>query len=134
MSQPDTLTIIPKGHVPTQYDSEFASRDLAIRAMAAELGKKKMSMITKMSKVEHLKESNELLQTVAEDYRKYNEYIIEQKQLQEKAIENIVSHLEHIVNSDELNDVALEQAELQRKTLLSSLSELKKTLDETIKS
>lgn len=135
MDKSNKLTIIPK-KVTQNLDVEqldFASRDLAIRSMVNELGKKKMLMLQKSSEIEHLKDTNDLLTNVAEDYHKYEEYIIKEKKLQQEAMNNIVKHLEKILNESELSDSALAQAKLQKQTLLSSLSEIKNSLDEIIK-
>lgn len=136
MEQSNKLTIVPTNNISQNLDNkqpDFVSRDLAIRAMATELGNKKMMMLKKSFEVEHLKENNDLLENVVEDYRKYKEYIIKEKQLQQEAMDNIVKHLEKILNESELSDSALAQAKLQKQTLLSSLSELKNSLDKIIK-
>ena len=112
--------------------TDHASRDLAIRAMVSELGAKKLLLVKKATTLESTVNTNHLLQGVVKDYQTYRHKLIEEKHQQQSAMNVIVKHLETILKEETLNDTALEYAKQQQKDILTSLSKVKRNLDEIL--
>lgn len=115
--------------------AEYARHDQQIQELECELAHRKELLALKLGKLQVTVKTNTLLEDVVEDYKYYNNAIIEEKNKQEEAMQNILEHLNKIVTEENLTDESLKHTKLQQRMILKELSSLKdglaKILDTT---
>jgi len=87
--------------------------------------------------LENLKKNqdeNKILNYVVNDYKKYNDYILSQKQQQEQQIEFLIQYLDKSMKEAGVTESTLIQSKYERESLLRELNEIKKNIDEIMNS
>ena len=70
--------------------------------------------------------TNEFLSTVAEDYKKYNDYILRQREQQEDSFRTILDYLDRLIKEGNLTDEALEHTKTQHGQIINEIDFIKK--------
>lgn len=109
-----------------KYDEEFSNiQDL--------IAKKKKFLCKKQNYLLKLSKNNEFLDNIKDDYTKYHNYIIEQKNAQIKAFEVLNEYLEELTEIGDLTTYNIEDAKEEQKKILREISNIKNDLDNIIK-
>lgn len=109
-----------------KYDDEFSNiQDL--------IAKKKKFLCKKQNYLLKLSKNNEFLDNIKDDYTKYHNYIIEQKNAQIKAFQVLNEYLEDLREIGDLTTYNIEDAKEEQKKILREISNIKNDLDNIIK-
>lgn len=109
-------------------EDHLANEDQFMKIQAL-IEAKKQSLIDKQKKLKSVTKSNQFLNTVKEDYAKYYNVIIAQKQDQIKAISMLNEYIDDLASSGELNKHNIEDAKVEQMKLLREVNHIKKGLD-----
>jgi|TARA_A100001015_G_scaffold250597_1_gene289094 translation initiation factor 2B subunit (eIF-2B alpha/beta/delta family) len=111
---------------------EIAIHDKILDDLQNELENKKNMLKNKYENLNTVKESNEFLSDVLEDYDKYYKFILEQKQQQEVTMKNIIYHIDKIIKEENLSNESLLEAKKEQNTILNEIDKVKNEIDEII--
>lgn len=109
-------------------EDHLANEDQFMKIQAL-IEAKKQSLIDKQKKLKSVTKSNQFLNTVKEDYAKYYNVIVAQKQDQIKAISMLNEYIDDLASSGELNKHNIEDAKVEQMKLLREVRHIKKGLD-----
>jgi flagellar biosynthesis chaperone FliJ len=90
---------------------------------------KRQSLLDKQKKFKTVTKTNEFLNSVKEDYVKYYNVIVAQKQDQIKAITMLNEYVEDLASSGELSANNIEDARVEQSKLLREVKQIKRGLD-----
>ena len=90
---------------------------------------KRQSLLDKQKKLKTVTKTNEFLNSVKEDYVKYYNVIVAQKQDQIKAITMLNEYVEDLASSGELSVNNIEDARVEQSKLLREVKQIKRGLD-----
>jgi hypothetical protein len=90
---------------------------------------KRQSLLDKQKKLKTVTKTNEFLNSVKEDYVKYYNVIVAQKQDQIKAITMLNEYVEDLASSGELSANNIEDARVEQSKLLREVKQIKRGLD-----
>jgi len=109
---------------------EFAQRDKKILQLRDLLQNNKKELELYRSKIESETKNNLYLKDVLKNYHSYKSYIINMKNKQKKAMENISTHLEKISKENNLGAENLERVKLEQNQILDELDKIQKELQD----
>ena len=89
-------------------------------------------IMNKTKKIQTNAKVNDFLQEVADDYRKYSDYIINEKQQQYNSMKLLQSYLDDLIQTNKLADFELKNAKQDQKELLNEMDKIKLELDKLI--
>jgi len=109
---------------------EIAERDKQILQLRDLLQKNKEEFKVNQAKIESETKNNSYLKDVLKNYHSYKSYIINMKNRQKEAMENISANLEKISKENNLGDENLERVKLEQNQILDELDKIQKDLQE----
>ena len=112
--------------------TELAKQDQEIEELQCEINHRKQLLAKKLSVLSETSNINKFLSEVVEDYKEYNRYILKDKENQEKAMKNILDHLDAIIKEDDLTTESISHVKLQQKEILEELTKVKDNLQEIL--
>jgi cell division septum initiation protein DivIVA len=114
------------------YNLNLAERDLLLDQIDKQIKAKKELLIKKSKQLKKKEEVNEFLDGVKNDYNKYYNYIIKEKEQQYEAMNMLKEYLDDLINSEKLVNNQLKTAKLDQKQILDEMSKIKNELDELV--
>jgi hypothetical protein len=108
---------------------DLAKRDKIILLLQSEVDNTQDTIMEYLRDAENVQKDNEFLESVTNDYKRYHEYILQQKKEQREHIEMLSSYLDK--NLDQAN-MSLEMAKRvrwQQNQILGELEKVKTELD-----
>lgn len=93
---------------------------------------KRNFLIRKQKELKKILKHNEFLNSVKEDYDKYNSYIIQQKNDQIRSLELLNQYIDDLSVSGSLSKNNLKDAKHEQKRILKEIGSIRKGLDEII--
>lgn len=93
---------------------------------------KKNLLIKKQKTLSQISQQNKFLGDVKNDYVKYNNFIIQQKQDQIKSFKIINDYINSLTISDKLSKYDIEDAKEEQKKILNEIKSIKHNLDDII--
>ncbi len=112
---------------------EIAKRDIHIFKIEDAIKYKRDLLVSKKKDLEKKSEINEYLSNVKNDYGKYYNYILNEKQQQYNSMLLLKDYLADIMATEQLVDNQLRTAKHDQKDILSEIDKLKQEIDELIK-
>jgi len=103
-------------------DNEFLQLQLVIEA-------KRNMLLKKQKKIQRISKENTFLQQVKDDYLKYNNYIIKQKEEQVKALDLLNNYIKDLTNSGELSENNIKDAKHEQNKIKKELKTIQLGLD-----
>jgi len=103
-------------------DNEFVQLQLVIEA-------KRNMLLNKQKKIKKIAKQNEFLQQVKNDYSKYNNYIIKQKEDQMKALDLLNNYVKDLTTSGQLSEHNIKDAKHEQNKIKKELKAIKLGLD-----
>jgi len=94
---------------------------------------KKNLLIKKQKTLSQISQQNKFLGDVKNDYVKYNNFIIQQKQDQIKSFKIINDYINSLTISGKLNKYDIEDAKEEQKKIINEIKSIKHNLDDIIK-
>jgi hypothetical protein len=94
---------------------------------------KKNMLIKKQKTLSQISQQNKFLGDVKNDYVKYNNFIIQQKQDQIKSFKIINDYINSLTISGKLSKYDIEDAKEEQKKIINEIKSIKHNLDDIIK-
>lgn len=110
----------------------LAERDLYLIQIEKEIKNKKILLVKKKKELEKKKTLNHYLSDVKEDYNKYYDYIVDEKQQQYNALLLLKEYMNDLVKTEQLVDEQIITAKYDQKDIIGEIDKVKDELDELI--
>ena len=110
----------------------LAERDLYLIQIEKEIKHKKGLLVKKKKELEKKHKLNHYLIDVKEDYNKYYDYIVGEKQQQYNALVLLKEYMSDLVKTENLVDEQLRTAKYDQKYIIEEIDKVKAELDELI--
>ena len=114
------------------YKLTLAERDLYLVHIDTLMDEKRKMLLEKQKTLQQTAKENEYLEMVRNDYRKYYNHIVKQKEDQINAMNYLNQYIDEIIVNGKLTDVDLENAKLEQDELIQEMGNIKGKLDEII--
>jgi len=114
------------------YKLTLVERDLYIVHIDTLMEEKRKMLLEKQKTLQQTAKENEYLEMVRNDYRKYYNHIVKQKEDQINAMNYLNQYIDEIIVDGKLTDVDLENAKMEQAELIQEMANIKGKLDEII--
>ena len=94
---------------------------------------KKNLLLKNQEKIKKISKQNDFLDSIKNDYFKYNNYIVKQKTDQMKALELLNEYIKELSESGDLSDQNIKDSRYEQKKILREIKIIKSTLDQLIR-
>ncbi len=94
---------------------------------------KRKFLLKKQKKIHKLSKQNKFLEEIKEDYSKYNNYIIKQKNEQITALNMLNTYIHDLSRSNELSKDNIIDSEHEQQKIMREIKSIKQNLDSIIK-
>lgn len=108
---------------------DLAQRDKFIQQMQCEIDNTQDTIMEYLRDAENVQKDNEFLESVTNDYKRYHEYILQQKKEQREHIEMLSSYLDKNLDQANLSLEMAKRARWQQNQILGELEKVKTELD-----
>ena len=110
----------------------LAERDIYLIHIENEIQFRRKKLLEKQNKIHGISKQNHFLELVKQDYKKYYDIIIQQKQEQLKALELLKTYIHDLSVSGNLSKGNIKDGLYEQKKILHEIKKIKKGLDEII--
>jgi ribosome biogenesis GTPase A len=110
----------------------LAERDLHLLQIEAEIKNKKRLLVKKKKDLDKKQKLNEYLGDVKQDYTKYYDYVVKEKQQQYDALLLLKEYMNDLIKTEHLVDDQLRSAKHDQKYIIGEIDKVKDELDELI--
>jgi hypothetical protein len=110
----------------------LAERDQYLIQIEAEITNKKKLLIKKKKELDNKHKLNHYLDGVKENYSKYYDYILKEKQQQYDALLLLKEYMNDLIQTEDLVDEQLRTAKYEQKDIIKEIDKVKAELDELI--
>jgi hypothetical protein len=90
---------------------------------------KRNMLLKKQKKLQKIAKHNAFLEHIKNDYLKYNNYIVKQKQEQINALQLLNNYIEDLNKSGQLSEHNIQDARIEQKNIVKELKSIKTGLD-----
>jgi len=115
------------------YEITLAEKDMYLSQIEKQIQAKRNLLLEKRRTLENNVKQNKFLEGVRNDYQKYNNYIINQKNEQIRAMSIINQYIGDIMVSGKLTEKDIHNTRLEQNQILHEIDTVKQSLDEFIK-
>jgi flagellar biosynthesis/type III secretory pathway chaperone len=106
---------------------------LEIKSMLVdEIHNKKIDLVNTLEDLEEERASNEFLSEIAEDYKRYNKFIHEQKKRQIDELTKILDYLDQLLETQAITQYTLSHTKNEQKRIVNEIKTLQKDMDNLI--
>ena len=91
---------------------------------------KRQLLEKKQKKVREIQKQNQFLGVVRDDYRKYQDYITQQKHDQINALQIINNYIDDLTQTGKLSKYNIEDAKIEQKKIMQEVNSIRSGLDE----
>ena len=112
------------------YKLTLAERDLYLVHIDTLMDEKRKMLLEKQKTLQHTAKENEYLEMVRNDYRKYYNHIVKQKEDQINAMNYLKQYIDEIMVNGKLTDTDLENAKMEQDELIQEMADIKSKMDE----
>jgi hypothetical protein len=110
----------------------LAERDQYLIQIEAEINNKKRLLVTKKKELDNKHKLNHYLNDVKENYNKYYNYIVKEKQQQYNALLLLKEYMNDLIQTQHLVDEQIRTAKYDQTDILKEIDRVKAELDELI--
>ena len=110
----------------------LADRDLYLIQIEEEIRNKKKLLVKKKKDLDKKYKLNQYLSEVKNDYSKYYDYILNEKQQQHNALILLKEYIDDLMKTENLVDDQLRSAKHDQKDIIREIDNVKAELDELI--
>ena len=116
------------------YANATRNKDLKIYRMKDLLDRKRKLMFDKEKEITELGNQNSFLETVVDDYKKYNTAILEEKVKQKKALKILSDHIREISKNIKNDEFKLNRVKMDQTALLEEIEHIRDEIAYVLKS
>lgn len=109
---------------------DIYARDKMLKQIALEIKKNQNSIGNNVAKLSMMKEKNDLLREVYDDYKDYKNYIVNDKLKQENELLSLLHYLEKSLIENDLTDKMVREAKHEQNILMQKLEKVRSDLQE----
>lgn len=110
----------------------LAQRDLNLLQIEREIMNKKYLLVNKKKDLDKKQKLNNYLDTVKDDYTKYYDFIVNEKQQQYNALLLLKEYMNDLTKTENLVDEQLRSVKHDQKDIIREIDKVKNELDELI--
>jgi len=124
-----------KFNIKEEYELDVSTiyeREKQLANLEEQIKQKREFLLDKRKILVQAKEQNKFLKDVQQDYQKYYQYIVDEKQRQTEAFTKLNEHLDRIIVSGQLTEKEVAQSKKDQKTILKELDGIKRGLNNII--
>ncbi len=110
----------------------LAERDLYLLQIEKEIRNKKKLLVKKKKDLDKKHKLNHYLSGVKDDYSKYYDYILNEKQQQHDALILLKEYINDLIKTEHLVDDQLRTAKHDQKDIINEIDKVKAELDELV--
>lgn len=110
----------------------LAERDLHLLQIESEIRNKKKLLVKKKKDLDKKYKLNHYLSGVKDDYSKYYDYILNEKQKQSDALILLKEYINDLIKTEHLVDDQLRTAKHDQKDIINEIDKVKAELDELV--
>ena len=111
---------------------ELSKRDEMIIQLQEAIKDNQNDVLIKIKEIDRVQKDNRFLGSIYEDYRRYRDYIIQEKEREKRQMERLVHYLERILLESNLTDAMNRRAIMEQNRILGQLDTVKKELDKLV--
>lgn len=112
---------------------DLVKKDLYLYEIDDQIKLRRNLILEKNKSLNKKKKTNHFLEEVKNDYQKYYQYIIHEKQQQYDSMKILQVYLEDLIKMDKINNIELKNAKYEQKQILDEMDKIKMELDQIIK-
>jgi hypothetical protein len=112
------------------YKLTLVERDLYLVHIDTLMDEKRKMLLEKQKTLQQTAKENEYLEMVRNDYRKYYNHIVKQKEDQINAMNYLKKYIDEIMVNGKLTDTDLENAKMEQDELIQEMADIKSKMDE----
>lgn len=110
----------------------LAQRDLMLQNIENQINVRRKLILEKGKKIDKKKKVNHFLEDVKEDYEKYYQYIIQEKQQQYNSMMLIKNYLDDLLKAEKLANNELNHVKHDQNQILNEMDKIKIELNKLI--
>jgi len=110
----------------------LADRDKYLNQIERQIAAKQQLLINKRSYLEKTLKENAFLEGVKNDYNKYRNYIVKEKEEQLRAMNILKKYTEDLAVNTDMTNVNIKETKRDQKSILREIAKIKKELDDII--
>ena len=111
---------------------DVAIKDTLIKQLQQAIKENQDGVLVQMKELDTVQKDNRFLQSIYEDYKRYQNYIIKEKEREKRQMETLVHYLEKIIMETNLTDAMTKRAILEQNHILGQLDNVKSELDKLV--
>ena len=111
---------------------ELSKRDEMIIRLQEAVKNNQNDVFIKIKELDSVQKDNRFLGSIYEDYRRYQNYIVDKKEQEKQQMERLVNYLERIILEANLTDSMTRRAIMEQNRILGQLDTVKKELDKLV--
>lgn len=112
-----------------ELELTLPQQDLYLVEIEKQIETKRNFLLQRRQQLEQASKENAFLNKVKEDYKKYNELIVKQKQEQIRSMQLLDQYLNDIIVSGKMTQRDILQSKQDQHEILSEIDKIKKDLD-----
>ena len=122
---------------PKQYQlpikTTLANHDKYLLQIEGQIAEKRKWLLNKRKILKKTVKENRFLEGVKDDYEKYHQFIVNQKESQIKAMSLLNNYIGDIIVSGKLTEKDIKASKSEQQEILSQIDKIKNDLDEIMK-
>ncbi len=108
---------------------DLATRDQVIELLQSEINKTQDDVIGYLEEAKDVQKENEFLEGVTNDYKRYHNYIVDEKERERKQLQMLMGYLDKILQEAGLSAEMANRARFQQNQILGEMDKIKGELD-----
>ena len=121
----------PMNIMPMTYN-DMNNKDTQLMKIEELISSKRKMLINKQKRLRFMSKQNAFLGAVKEDYDKYNDYIVKQKQEQMKAFGVLNSYITDLNRSTKLTKQNMVDSKEEQRKIVNEIKSIQHNLDEIV--
>jgi hypothetical protein len=110
----------------------FGNIDEIKTILENEVMHKKTLLVDDLERLEEEREETQFLNEIAEDYKKYNQIILQQKQIQIKELMKILDYIDELTETQAVTKYTLNHTKNEQKRVIDEIKSLQSEMDKLI--
>ena len=116
------------------YQVNLKSKDQNFMEFQQLIESKRNFLLENQNKCKKLNKTNQFLAEIKNDYSKYSNYIIKQKQEQIQSLELLKKYVNDLSNSGSLSEQNIKDTKYEQNKIMNEIKQIKHNLNEIIES
>jgi len=108
---------------------DLATRDKVIGLLRSEINKTQDTVIDYLEEAKNVQNENAFLESVTNDYKRYHNYILSEKERERKQLQTLMGYLDKVLQEAGLSAEMANRARFQQNQILGEMDKIKGELD-----